>query len=214
MFRREQTVDELLVGAGRSVLDERVDLIRIGRKAQHVQKGPPNQGPAVGFRTRGQSFLMELPQDEPVDGRSRPALLAGRRLAAGERPERPEPAIRRGHFGGLDFDGLIDQWLVVRRAKFNPARDAVDRLLRQLRLLKRHVGLLLVPNQFQQPTRVGRCAYFSAVEQRLAAREIKAAQRLRGAMADQASFVEQRPHLALEQLHPLSHPPSVLFAAT
>ena len=65
--RREQLVDEFLVGLRRGVVQERVDLRGRRRQADEVEVEPPNQRPLVCLRRRREPFLVQLRQHEPID---------------------------------------------------------------------------------------------------------------------------------------------------
>ena len=57
--RREQPVDQLLVGVGVAVRDERVDLLRRRRQADQVEVQPADQRAAIRLRRRRQSPLLK-----------------------------------------------------------------------------------------------------------------------------------------------------------
>ena len=65
--RVEQPVDQLLVGVGRRVVDERLDELGRRRQAGEVEAQPAGERPAVGLGGRAQAVRLELRQDEPVD---------------------------------------------------------------------------------------------------------------------------------------------------
>ena len=66
--RGQQAVDQLLVGVGRCVVDELLDLLRRRRQPVQVEVGAADQSAAVGLR-RGscRPFCLELGEDEGVD---------------------------------------------------------------------------------------------------------------------------------------------------
>ena len=66
--RREQAVDELFVGVGRLVVDELLHLLGRGRQAVQVEIGAAGEGAAVGFGSEVEFLLLELGEDEGVDG--------------------------------------------------------------------------------------------------------------------------------------------------
>ena len=83
--RGEQAVDQLLVGAGRRVGDEPLDLLRLGRQADQVEGEPADQRAPVGLGRRVRAPRLEPGQDEPVDVVPRPAARRARPGGAGSR---------------------------------------------------------------------------------------------------------------------------------
>ncbi len=92
--RRQQAVDDLLVGVGRGVGEEGVDLFRRGRQAREVERHAPQQRALVGVTHRCEALGLELREHEPIDVGARPGGgLHRRRAGALQRTERPERAL-------------------------------------------------------------------------------------------------------------------------
>ena len=73
--RRQQPVDVLLVGVGRLVVDERLDVFRAGRQAGEVERQAAGEGAAVGLGGGGEAFLLRARQDERVDRVADPGFV-------------------------------------------------------------------------------------------------------------------------------------------
>ncbi len=71
----EQAVDELFVGIGRFVGDERFDLFGGGRQAGEVERKAADERAAIGFRRRLQFLGVEAREDEVIDFISRPGFV-------------------------------------------------------------------------------------------------------------------------------------------
>ena len=88
--RSQQPVDLPLIGLGRRVGQERVQLRGGRRQAGQVERHPAQQRGPVGFGRRMQPALFELGQDEEVDRVANPTgLLDGRQFVSPRRGERP-----------------------------------------------------------------------------------------------------------------------------
>jgi hypothetical protein len=74
----EEALDLLLVGVGRRVLLERLELRRRGRQAVEVEAEPAQQRAAVGFRTGDQALGLQFRVDEAVDLVARERIRGGR----------------------------------------------------------------------------------------------------------------------------------------
>ena len=94
--RGEVAVHHALVGVGRSVLEEGLDLGGLGRQAGGVERDAADQGAAI-FGGRGrEALLFELRQDETVDRIADPrGVLDGGRLGLDGRLEGPVFLPRR-----------------------------------------------------------------------------------------------------------------------
>ncbi len=107
--RREQAVDELLVGLGRLVADEGLDLLGRRDQAPGVQRRAPDEGGAVGLGRGLQALFLQLGEHEGVDGRVHPAPgldgRDGRRLDGRVGPRAGDGRARRGG-GGEDGAGV------------------------------------------------------------------------------------------------------------
>ena len=93
MGRCEEAIDDSLVRVRCAVGDERVDLRWCGRQADEVERHAAQQPFLRGFRRWREPFGLQPRQDEAVDGRAWPALVANgwRRV-----PHRPDvgPVLR------------------------------------------------------------------------------------------------------------------------
>src|SRR5262249_29391901 len=69
---REEVVNQPLVGIGRVVADERLDLLWSGKQACEVESHSPNQRWLVGFGRWRKARLIEVRENEVVDGIARP----------------------------------------------------------------------------------------------------------------------------------------------
>ncbi len=74
--RVEQPGDQMLVGVGRRVVDERLDELGVRRQAGQVEAQPAGQRAAVGLGGGLQAALLELRQHEAVDRVADPRLVA------------------------------------------------------------------------------------------------------------------------------------------
>ena len=109
--RRQQTIDHLAVGVGRSILKKRVDLRGRGRKAGQVQAHAAQQRRLVGLGGGVKSLAFEPGENEAVDGIAHPLLVANRGIwrppGRDERPEGlPAGPLRDPAANPFDFGGL------------------------------------------------------------------------------------------------------------
>ena len=113
----QQAVDDLLIGVGRAVVQERLDLLGRRRQAGQVEAEAAEQRRAVGLGRGRQAVGLEARQDEGVDRVADPAaILDGRRLGPPRRPERPVVALLGG-------DRLVRDLGVVGRGEGGQAKD-------------------------------------------------------------------------------------------
>ena len=94
--RRQQAIDQLLVGVRRVVLDEGVDLLRRRRQAVQVEGQAADQRPAVGLGAGDAVRSTSQPaEDERIDRRADPARLPKEREQAARleaaMPTTPDP---------------------------------------------------------------------------------------------------------------------------
>ena len=75
-WRGEEPIDDALVGAGRLVSQEGVDLFGRGREARQIERHAPEPLAAIGFRRRRKPFGLEPGEDEAVEVVAWPALVA------------------------------------------------------------------------------------------------------------------------------------------
>src|SRR5581483_4015064 len=101
MLIGEQAVDEALVGIRGWVANERLHLLGLGRQAQQIEKGSPDQVPPVDGGIGLQSLGFKLRKDEAIDGCSYPgAILNSRQYYLIQRLKRPKLS-RRGRYDPL-----------------------------------------------------------------------------------------------------------------
>ena len=160
--RREQPIDQRLIGDGRPIGHERRDLRRAGGETGQVERQTADQGPTIGLGGGGQSPGLERRQDEPVDRRPRPALVLdlGGRVPA-QRLEAPVPRAL-AKVEGIALPGRL-RWplpLLVRRARnrpggphLDPTRQRGDLAVRQLRFRRHLVEVAVVDRVDQQALR-------------------------------------------------------------
>ena len=74
--RRQQAIDDFLVGVGRVVVQERVDFGRRRRQAGQVQAHATDERGAVGFRSGDVALLLEPIQNEEINLISRPCRVS------------------------------------------------------------------------------------------------------------------------------------------
>ena len=74
-WRRQQTVDQFFVGERRLVVHKIPHFFRSRRKTVQVVGQAPNQGTSIGLGRRRQAFLLELCQNECVDGCANPWVV-------------------------------------------------------------------------------------------------------------------------------------------
>ena len=152
--RSEQPIDDLLMGIGRLICQERLDRFRRGRQPQRVEVDPANPCPPIRFARRAQPRLFDLREQKTIDRRARPVgVLDGGRRHSVERLKRPAlrppgelfgthgtefVPLRRGHSGCSRTRGG------PRSTQFDPLHEDSDLLRRQLPV-RRHlipVGLI------------------------------------------------------------------------
>ena len=78
MRRGQQLLGGLLVSVLRRVIEERIHLLHRRRQAHQVQVQPAQQRDAIRLRRRLQSLGIKFREDEVVDGRADPSLIARR----------------------------------------------------------------------------------------------------------------------------------------
>src|SRR5713101_7535819 len=83
----EQPVDQFLVGDGRAVSNEGIDLLGRGWKAVQIVGEPPDQCAAIGLRRGLHALLIERGQNEGVDRSARPIGFYGWWGSARQRPQ-------------------------------------------------------------------------------------------------------------------------------
>ena len=139
----EQAVDQALERAGRSVGDERVDLVRGRRQPGEVICQPADQGRAIRGRGRLESLGFEPRQDERVNRRAAPVSpFDARNRGPAHRAKRPAVAPARAWPGeclpgrslarsaaGAEVSRRIRR---PRQALLDPAREHLDFARRQL----------------------------------------------------------------------------------
>ena len=143
--RREQAVDELLIGVGRLVVDELLHLLRRGRESVQVEICAPGEGPAVGLGSELEFLLFELREDESVDG----IADAAASFTAGT-------AGRTGFLNDHQFAAAV--FGAVRgplRAGVDPVADGVDLGGSERRFAGRHLHVALAPDGFVEQALVG-----------------------------------------------------------
>ena len=156
--RGEKAVDQPLVGDGRRVGNERIDLLGRRREARQVVGDPPDQRPPIGRRRGTQAFLEQLHQDKPIDRVVRPGVRRSLRrergagwLDVGERAERPP--------GGVGPGLLLDDVAVRPHGPFDdPAPEHGDLSGRQRLSLLGHLRPLVRArrgDQVEQPALIG-----------------------------------------------------------
>ncbi len=205
--RRQQAIDEALVGVGGRVVDEGVDLLGRGGQSRQVEGDAADQGAPVGDRIRLQPATLERGEDEPVDGRANPGRILHRgRRDDGQRPERPEVLVglsgacchpRRG--------GPIDERPVIGGTQVDPSGDLGDRRIGELRGLLGHVRIVFMPDQHGEPALLAASFEHAAIDQRLAVREVEPAFLRLAAVAVETVLDERRADLRLEQVEALLH---------
>src|ERR1051325_4157886 len=67
VWRGEQPINELLVGVGTPVGHESIDLLRIGRQAQKIEREPANQCGAVSLGRRLEALPLQPRENKVVD---------------------------------------------------------------------------------------------------------------------------------------------------
>ena len=128
--RGEQAVDQLLVGVGRAVGDEGLDLLPGRRQAVQVEGEAADQGGGIRFGGRGELLLGEFGRDEGIDGVACGVRIRLRNGRFGERLERPELGLVAARGWGVR----------PQRALFDPGADLGDLRGRQRRIAHRHLG--------------------------------------------------------------------------
>ena len=130
----QQPIDELVVGVGRRIGDERLDLLRRRRQADQVEVRAANQLAAIGGRVRRNALRFQPRQDEAIDRRAAPGFVLATVRQSGpcQRLERPELAVAVGHRFAVMRGGRVDQRLVVGAPLSIQAGDPRDRRLGQL----------------------------------------------------------------------------------
>ena len=185
---------------------EGVDLLGGGREADQIVGNAAQESLGVGGRIRLQAFLLELGEDERVDGRLDPCAVlhfGNGRLGDGlEGPVIAGLARKSGELGRAAGRH--------RRAHLHPLFEDRDLVVRQLaaRLLGRHrelgIGVAdgLDQERFLEIARNDRRPFVAALEGAVAGIEDEAALRgiLAGGVALIASIAEDRAHVLLEEL--------------
>ena len=140
--RREQPIHEPLVGRGRAVIDERVDLLGRRRQAGQIVSEPANQRDAIsiGDGANAAGFLPR--EDEAVEVAARPRGVGDRRQRG-----RGDGAVRPMFAAFLEVDHAFDgddgrAGARIGRAEFHPFFEVGDLLVAQA-ALGRHAEILV-----------------------------------------------------------------------
>ncbi len=200
--RGEEPVDHLREGIGRLVLLEGLDLRGGRRQADEIERGAAQQRALVGARRRREFGGFHARERELVDRRLHPVRRVRDRRRRGIRDRLKGPVMQRAIL--LRRERALVR-LGPRQAELDPLRERGDLLLRQLRLLGRHVILRLVPDALDERAliRLARHRRGNAIgpfQDRLARIEAQIALLLFGSMALVAMLHEHRPHLGFKEL--------------
>ena len=84
----QQTIDQSLMGVGPGILDEGVDVGRLGRESPEVEEHPPDEHGPIGLRRWADSARLQRRQDETVDLVAGPSPVPD--LGNGDRGQRLE----------------------------------------------------------------------------------------------------------------------------
>ena len=193
----EQAGEEFRPRVGGGVFEEVVHGLGCWRDAVQVEVSAADERALV--RGRGEGARGGFGEEEAVNGIAdcRLPIADGGRRRARERLKRPPLPVLIRHFRFVLRDFAGEERAVVRRAVVNPRGEAGDDIRGKFVRLRRHVRLLGVVDEFEQPTlrsaeRHDGRAFGAALEQLVARGEVEAALGLLTAVAAEAALHEHR----------------------
>ena len=155
----EEPLDHRLERRRRAVGEKAPDLVLGRRQTRQVIGHAPQERRLLRGRRGGESFLPELREDEPIDGRAWPRIVNLRRRGIAHRLERPVGTrlvlgARRWARVGDRRHGRGDARGRVRSARRDPHPECVE-LLRREPAVRRHLDPLFVADGIEEAVPTG-----------------------------------------------------------